>query len=71
MSPICNLRAKVIGIKCESIVMCVAQINNLIYEPLPGFGAVASSSTGGSRRKPDLGLTGKELSALQTLTPLL
>jgi hypothetical protein len=71
MSPICNLRAKVTGIKCESGIMCAAQSRNLLYELLPGFGGAASSSTGEPRRKPDLDFTGKELSANPTSTPLL
>jgi hypothetical protein len=71
MSPICNLRAKVIGIKCESSVMCAAQSRNLLDEPLPGFGGGAASSTGGPRRKPDLDLTGKKLSTIPTSTPSL
>jgi hypothetical protein len=68
MSPICNLQVKVIDIKCESNVMCMAQSQKMFYEPLPEFGGVASPSTGGCRRNPGRDLTGRELSAIQTST---
>jgi hypothetical protein len=68
MSPICNLQVEVIDIKCGSSVMCAAQSQKLFYEPLPEFGGVASPFTGGCPRKPDLDLTGRELSAIQTST---
>jgi len=50
--------------------MYAAQSKKLFSEPLPEFGGEASPSTGGYRRKPGLDLSRRELSAIQTSTPL-